>query len=202
MATSTIFLQPDQLGALGAATLERYQQERHLPAFHFGRLIDRRHILDLGGQGVENLPGSVLIRHLATPETHTHLDPVPLPDKLADVSKAISQVVIRDIGGFDAYRFELNVVLFFARLFGPFLLIIAVFAVVHQAADRGTGIGGDFDEVDLLGLGHFHRGWGVDNSDLLAIAVNQANLRDSYGIVDSCCRLRLGDNRSSLEPKT
>ena len=67
-------------------------------------------------------------------------------------------------------------------------LFVTELAAVHDAADRRFGVRGDFDEIQLCGLGDLHAFTGLNDADLLSIRTDQANLRDTDRVVYSRIR--------------
>ena len=80
--------------------------------------------------------------------------------------------------------------------FLPFGLLKAVLAVVHELADRGNGIGGDLDQVQLRlgGLGH-GLGDGQDTK-LLSLGGDQAHFLVPDLLIDLMSRVSDGERTS------
>ena len=60
---------------------------------------------------------------------------------------------------------------------GFFLLLIAEFAVIYQAADRGRGVGGDFHQVYIALSGHAQSFLQGDDTQRFIVRAVQAHLR-------------------------
>ena len=161
------------------------QDHRHLPAFHLRQLINGSHVAHLLGHVLHHFAPAILVGHHAAEEAHADLDSVPVADELADVAETVLQVMVGDVGGLDPHRLHLHVVLLLARLFFLLLLVVPVLAVIHDPADRRARFGRDFHQVEVGGLSHLHGLGGVDDTDLLAVRADQANLRHADGVVYS-----------------
>ena len=97
--------------------------------------------------------------HLASAELQLHLQLVALVEELLGVADLGQVIVIVDVDPeFDLFDFA-RVGFFVFLLLGQF---VAVFAEVHDAADRRIGVRRDFDEVEAQflsfpqGVGQFH----------------------------------------------
>ena len=70
-----------------------------------------------------------------------------------------------------------------------FLLLLGVpkLAVVHQSANGRGGIRRDLYEIEALFLPHFHSLVGSDDSDLLSLRADEANLGDADLSICAVC---------------
>ena len=82
----------------------------------------------------------------------------------------------------DLLDVDRNLVL--ARKLGLLLLLVAVFAVVHDPRDRRIGLRRDLDEVEILPVRVVERFLDRLHPELAALLVDETDLRDTDVLVD------------------
>src|SRR5690606_19393249 len=118
------------------------------------------------------------------PEAQRDLGLVAVFDEAAQIAQL--DLVVAFIGPRPELDFlDLDDLLARARFLLAFLFLVLELAVVHQAADRRAGRGGDFNQIDVVLLGHGHGFGRADNAQLLAIHADQADFIDTDITVDA-----------------
>ena len=79
---------------------------------------------------------------------------------------------------------HVDLLLVLAGLLGLLLLLVLVLRVVEEASYGRARVRGDLDQVEVAVLRHLERLLGVDDADLLAVLVDQANLAHADALVD------------------
>jgi hypothetical protein len=82
------------------------------------------------------------------------------------------------------YLFDLDDLLVLARLGGLLLLLILELAIVQDLADRRLRIRRDLDQVEAGGSGALNGVEPADNTDILAVRVDQSDFAGSDRVVD------------------
>ena len=86
----------------------------------------------------------------------------------------------------------INDLLLTLRLSGFFLLLVLELAVVHQAADRRFGGGGDLDQIDIEFAGHSQRFERADDAQGLVLDPVQPDFRRHDLAVQAVLALDIG----------
>jgi hypothetical protein len=79
---------------------------------------------------------------------------------------------------------DVDLLLVLAGLLGLLLLLVLVLGVVEQPADRRARVGGDLDQVEIGLAGDLQGLLGVDDTDLLAVGADQADLGNADALID------------------
>jgi len=124
------------------------------------------------------------VGHLAAAEHDRDLDLVLVLQEAQHVSLLRLVVVLADFGTeLDLLDDDLALVL--ARLLRLLLELVAVLAEVHHAADRRVGLRGDFDEVEVPFGGVLLREPDRLDPELLALLIDEPDLRHGDAVVDA-----------------
>ena len=124
------------------------------------------------------------MRHLATTKQDGQLHLVAGVEKLGRLPTLRRQVVIVDLGS-DANLFEIDDVLVLFRITFAATLLVAILAVIHQAANGRHRVRRDFDQVKPALSRHLERVPRLDHPDLLPFLVNQSHLADANSLIDA-----------------
>jgi len=120
---------------------------------------------------------------MSSPPSHNlHEDPNPMTflQKLLGVLQPIKQVVLAHLRG------QANFLQFLLMLSGFLLLLpllILELAVVHDAADRRAGVGGNLNQVQAFGASQSYGVPCVHDTEFLTVLVNDQYLRDANLLV-------------------
>jgi hypothetical protein len=117
----------------------------------------------------EQLPSHVAMRVLTTAKFDGDAHLVPLGQKLFGVTHFELVIVITDAHP-HADLFELRAVL--TAFFGLLALLILVFAIVHNSANRRASIGSDFNKIQFGGFRHFNCLGRFDNAKLFTFLID------------------------------
>ena len=120
----------------------------------------------------------------APTEIEGDFDLVSILQKLADVPDLGLKIVFRDIGVEFDFLYVLRM-LVFARLAFPPVLFVLKFPKIHDAANRGIGIGRDFDQVKVDGPGPPDGFIGRDHPHHTAIRRDTAYLGNPDPVIDT-----------------
>ena len=120
---------------------------------------------------------------LAAAEHDRDLHLVALLEKALDVALLGHVVVVRDLRA-QLDLADVDLLLVLASLLCLLLLLVLVLRVVEEARYGRPGLGSDLDQVEIALLRHLERLLGVDDADLLAVLVDQANLANADALVD------------------
>ena len=77
--------------------------------------------------------------------------------------------------GTDFYLLHKDRMLMFLGLLGTFALLILVFAIIHDSADRGRCLRCHFHKIEPLFTGHLKTFLNRYNTDLLSIHADKTN---------------------------
>ncbi len=131
-------------------------------------------VADIVDQAFQDLASQALPRHLASAKEDGGFDLVPLVQEPQHVILfGIVIVVVHVNAELDLFYGDRLLMLLRLALF--LLLLIKVFAVIHDAANGRLCGGRDLDQVQILFAGHFERFVGRDDADLLSFIINYAN---------------------------
>ena len=84
----------------------------------------------------------------------------------------VFEIVLRDIGPGDADALHLHVVLFLARFFSLFFLVVTIFSVIDNTANRGARFGRDLNQIEFSFFGHGQGLCYFDDTDLFTVGAN------------------------------
>src|SRR5688572_17226464 len=116
------------------------------------------------------------MRHFTAAEADDALDLVPVLEEADDVVFLEIEVVLVDSGA-ELHLLDDDHLLLLFRL-GLFLLLLEqVLAIVHDLADRGSGRGGDLDEVEILLTSHL-----LGLRDRKSTRLNSSHSQISYAV--------------------
>ena len=133
----------------------------------------------------EKPPTDFRVCILPTAEEDGQFDLVPIVQEFGGAFAFGFEIVIIDLRA-DAHLFKLNNVLVLASFAFLPALLIAEFSVIHEPTDRRNCVWSNFDEIQTTFPCHFERVSRLDNSDLGAQIVNQANFTDANPFVNPC----------------
>jgi len=165
--------------------LERRHEHGHGPAFHPRRLLDRAMWTELIGELIEQGFAQIRMGHLAATEENGQLDLVSSVEELRGLATLRLEVMVVDLGP-DADLFQLDNVLMAAGLALFAALLVSKLAVVHEPADGWHRIGCHFDQIEPPLARHLERIKRWDDTDLLAILIDQPDLADPDALIDAC----------------
>ena len=114
-----------------------------------------------------------------------------MANELTDMTHAVFDVVLRDVGTLQENPLHLNLVLFFSGFLGLLFLVVIELAKIHYSTDRRFRIGRDLNQIKLCRFRHFQGARRIYHSDLRALLVDEANLWDADILVYSCKGLSL-----------
>jgi len=122
---------------------------------------------------------------LPTAEEDGQFDLVPIVQEFCGALAFCLEIVIIDFRA-DAHLFKLDNVLILASFAFLPALLIAELSVIHEPADRRNCIWSNFDKIQSTFPCHFERVSRLDNTDLVAQIVDQANFTDANPFVNPC----------------
>jgi len=132
--------------------LPRRQHHHHLTAFHLRVLLDLGEDIDVLLDAVEQFHAQMLMRHFAAAEAQGHLHLVAFVEEALHRLHLRFVIVIVD-GRAHLDFFELDDLLLLARFGGLLLLLVFVFAEIHQLDDGRLRLGRNLDQVEAFFLG-------------------------------------------------
>src|SRR5690606_12103366 len=139
--------------ALLAGFLAGRQHHYHLAAFELGHGLDQDQFAQIVAHSFEYAHTEFLVSHLAATKTQRDLCLVAILDETAQVAQF--HLVVAFVGTRPELDFlDLDDLLAGTGFLLALLFLVLELAVVHQAADGGGGRGGDFDQIDVVLLGH------------------------------------------------
>src|SRR5260370_11911001 len=155
--------------------LGRSQDRVHGIAFHPRAEFHDSFFANLADQPVEHIATQVLVGHLASAEAQAGLDLVPFAEE-APHMVALGHVIVLVHVDAELYFFQHDLFLvFLGRAFFLFLLV-QVFAVIHDAANRGHGVGRDLYQIELLLSRSFDGIERGHNAQLITVRIDHAGL--------------------------
>ena len=159
----------------------------HRPPLHL------RHQLH-GGLRLQHLPelvkqslADVRVRHLTPPKPNGELDLIARIEELRRLPGFGLKIMIPDLR-LDANLLQLDDMLVLARLTLPPALFVPELPVVHHATDRRDGVGRDFDEVDPTRARQIEGFASREDTELLAVLVDDPDLADPDTLIHSWCQ--------------
>ena len=165
--------------------LERSHEHDHGPALHPRRLFDRAMRAELICQLIEERFAQVRVGHLAAAKEDSQLDFVTRVEELRRLPPLGFEVMVVDLGP-DADLFQLDNVLMAAGLALFAALLVSKLAVVHEPADVWHGVGRHLDEIEPPLARHLERVKRWNDTDLLAILIDQPDLANPDALIDAC----------------
>ena len=137
-------------------------------AFHLWlALFDRavaKHLIEAG----HDVHADLAVRDLASAEADGHLDFVAVRKELDGLLGF--DLHIANVDGCGKARFlELDDLLILPLFLFALAHLKAIFAVVHELADRGIAVWRDFDQIQFALVGHFLRRADIYDAELVAI---------------------------------
>src|ERR1700694_1583539 len=160
------------------------EDQEEVAAFHDGRALDDGDVLRRVRHPIEDPSPDLLVDHLTAPEHDRHLDLLALLQKLFDALEFGLEVVLGHL------RPELHLLELDDVLAAPLVLLFLdrlelVLAVVDQAADGRLSLRRELDEVQALLRRDALRGIQAEDSQLIALVVDQAHFLGADLIVDA-----------------
>src|SRR5437588_4762663 len=167
---------------LGAAV--RCQHHRHVAAVLLGRGLDESIVGDVGAQALQQPVTQLGPGLLASAEHDGHLDfrtGLQEPDHVTLFGRI---VVIVDLGS-QLLFFDDGLLLVLARLTRLLRRLVLELAVVHDLADRWSGVRRNFDTVEIGMRGDAKGIFDTHNAYLLASWTDQSDFRYADAFVDA-----------------
>ena len=156
----------------------------HVAALLKWVLLDHAEPVQVFEETLEEVPATLGVGLLAAAEHDRDLHLVALLEEALDVALLRHIVVVGDLRAqFDLAYVDLLLVL--ASLLCLLLLLVLVLRVIEEARDGRTGLGSDLDQVEITLLSHLERLLRLDDPDLLAVLVDEADLADTDALVDA-----------------
>jgi hypothetical protein len=168
-------------GAFGAREWAEHDVE--ISAGEFGRGVGLPVGDEFADEFFERLEAELLVGHFASPEAEGSFDFHFLAEEIDGMAKFNFEVVGIDGGGELDFLHAVGVLMFFGLLlsFGDF---VAVLAEIDQTADGRGGVGGNLDQVDLMGPCEVDGFAERQHADLLAIDADHPDLTGTNFPVD------------------
>ena len=95
-------------------------------------------------------------------------------------------VIIMGVGvGPEFDLFDLNDFLLFTGFGFALLLLVLVFAVIHDLTDRRGRVGRNFDQVEPCFFGHFLGTAARHNTNIFTVSANQADFFVANSVIDA-----------------
>src|SRR4249919_2481903 len=174
---------------LHSCVLRRPQDHHHVASVEERRRLDLPDLLHVLRQPHQQVPPSLRLGGLPPAKHDRHLHLRALVEEALDVVLLGVVVVDSDLGPeLDLLDVDRDLVL--ARELRLLLLLVAVLAVVHHPRYRRIRLRRHLDEVEVLAPRVLARLVRVLDPDLLAVVVDQPDLRRADHLVDSGLRDR------------
>src|SRR3989338_10441498 len=155
----------------------------HLVTFQPWHCLGDGQLAELVDQPLQNPPADVGMRHLAPAEEDRGLHFVPVFEEALDVLLLELVVVLVDLRS-ELDLFDQDDLLVLPGLPRPLLLLVLIFAEIHDAADGWSRRGRDFDQVESLLLRKSQRLWRRHDAELLAAVVDDTGFPNPNSLVD------------------
>ncbi len=165
--------------------LERSHEHDHGSALHPRRLFDGAVRTELIGELIEQGFAQIRVGHLAAAKEDGQLDLVSGVEELRGLPTFGFEIVVIDLWP-DADLFQLDDVLMAAGLALLAALLVSKLAVVHEPADGWHRIGSHLDQIEPPLARHLERFKRWNDTDLLAILIDQPDLANPDALVDPC----------------
>jgi len=150
----------------------------HAFAFELGFALGLGKFGEVGFEFFHEGAAEFDVGHFAAAEHDVELNLVAFFEEFFGLVEFGGLVVVVDAHGFNAEFFELSDVSGVGFLFF-FALLVFPLAVVHEAADGGFFVGGDFDEIEAGLARHAQRFKRRDDADLFIGFIDKADGRDA-----------------------
>ena len=145
----------------------------HVAAFHLGLLLNDRNILQIIRETLEDGKTNFGVSHLTTTEHDGDLHLATIFEEAHNML-LLGGVVANIDFGTELHFLDFDAALILAGLLGFDGLLVFELAIIHNAADRRLGIGGDFHLIKDGGISDaLSFGLHID-AHLLSIIANQA----------------------------
>jgi hypothetical protein len=139
-------------------------------------------VADVLNQPFQNLTSQSGAGHFASAEKNGRLDLVAFIQKTQHVILLGLVVVIVDIDA-ELYFLDRDRLLMLLGLAFLLLLLVQVFPVIHDAANRRLRCGGNLDQIQVSFAGHLERFKRWQDADLLALVINHADFARSNTLI-------------------
>lgn len=161
-------------------------REHHgdLPAFHFWPLFNRRQLAQVLLDTIKQNTGNLLVRHFAPTKPQRNLDLIAFFKK-AQYAAHLDLVVMVFRAGTKFYFLDFDLLLLFAGLSQFLALLKLELAIIHDLADRGIGIGRDFDQVQFCFGSTIKRIAGSNDTGLFTIFIDESNFTCRDFVIDT-----------------
>jgi len=162
----------------------RGQHHDHVPAVLLRRTLDHTQLGDVVGQPLQEPVSEFRSGLLPTAEHDGHLDLVPCLEEAHDVT-LLGLVVV----GIDL-RPELHLLddgqhLVTTRLPGFLRTLVLELSIVHELADRGSGLRRDLHQIEVGLLRKAHGLADRHDADLLTLGADEPDLGNADPVVDA-----------------
>jgi hypothetical protein len=147
-----------------------------------GLLIDRAQVTQLFTHTIQERPSDILVSDLATAEQYGEFDFRPGLQEFASLTRLRIKVVIVDLRS-QTHFLQRGRTLTPSRFALAATLLVSVFAVIHQPADRRSGIRLYFYKVVPALARQIQRFTRPDYPNVLALFIDKANLRYSNSLI-------------------
>ena len=164
--------------------LFRPHHHHHLPTFHFRHGFDIGELFEIIADPFEQAVTELLVRHFAAPESQCYLALVALFEEARQISQ-LDLVITLFSPRPELHLFDLNDLLLGPRLVGTLLLLVLVFAKVHEPAHRRISLGGNFDKIDFRFFSLDDRVSQTHDAKRFVFYAGQPYLRGRYFPIDA-----------------
>jgi hypothetical protein len=160
----------------------RGQNHYQVTAFHLRVLFNYDFVLELFPYSFQNFHALIGVGDLPPTEKYRYLRLVLLGEKTLDMADFHLKIVLVGLRT-NLYLLYLDHGLLLFRLLGPLVLLVFEFSVIHYLANRGIGIRGHFNEIQMLQRGQFQRLSDWNDPKLLAVMPNHPDFRRSNFLI-------------------
>jgi len=147
-------------------------------------VLDESGAADIRGKTVNDAPADLAVRHLPAAEHQGYLNLIAFFQKFQEVLELNAIVMIFNVG-LDPDLFYLKMFLVFLGFALPLLLLIFIFAEVHDAADRRLDLWGNLNKIKLIFSREVKACFQRDDAQLLAVRADNPKFRNTDLFVDS-----------------
>ena len=156
----------------------------HVATFDAGGLFNGSHVFEHVNHLVQNFPANILVRHFSATKQNGHFYFVAVFQKATGLVAFCLQIVVINFRTqpylFNSYNF-----LALAGFLFLFALLVPVFTIIHNPADRGLGVGSHLNQVNILAAGQGQSITGFHNAKLFAGVVNNPYFRDTDAFINA-----------------
>ncbi len=160
------------------------EDDGHVAAFEHRALLDHRDVVEAGDNSIEQGFADLRMGDFPPAKHDRDLDFVTLFQQFGGGPRFEVDIVVVDFR-LHAHFAELHILLVFLGLALLLGLFVLEAAEVHQPGDWRGSLGGNLDQVDIALAGHAQRLGGLDDTDLAAFLVDQADFRHADAFVDA-----------------